>query len=50
MGALDLILATDHKPLVNNIFYDREMCTIENPRALKLKEKTLMYGYKIIDW
>ena len=45
--APDLTLATDHKPLVN-IFNDREMCTIANPRILKFKEKTMMYRYKII--
>ena len=47
MGAPNLTVAVDHNPLVN-IFNDREMCTISNPRILKLKEKTMMYRYNII--
>ena len=47
MGAPDLTLAVDHKPLVN-IFNERELSSITNPRVLQLKEKTLMYRYNII--
>ena len=47
LGAPELTVVVDHKPLIN-IFNDRELSTIENPRVLKLKEKTLMYNYRII--
>lgn len=47
LGAPELTVVVDHKPLIN-IFNDRELSTIENPRVLKLKEKTLMYKYNII--
>lgn len=47
MGASDLTLPTDHKPLIN-IFNDRKIRTLENPLVLKIKEKTLMYRYRII--
>lgn len=46
MGAPNLILAVDHKPLVK-ILNDRALDTITNPRLLQLKEKTLMYRYNI---
>ena len=48
MGAPDLTLAVDHKPLVH-IFNDRELCSITNTRVLQLKEKTMMYHYKIVN-
>ena len=38
LGCPDLTIATDHKPLVN-IFYDRALETIHNPRLSQLKEK-----------
>jgi len=47
MGSPNLILAVDHKPLIK-ILNDRELSLITNPRILQLKEKTLMYRYKII--
>lgn len=46
MGAPNLILAVDHKPLIK-ILNDRALDTISNPRLLQLKEKTLMYRYDI---
>ena len=46
MGAPNLILAVDHKPLIK-ILNDRSLDTISNPRLLQLKEKTLMYRYDI---
>ena len=46
MGCPDLLVAVDHKPLTK-IFDDRQLDTIENPRILRLKEKTLMYSFKI---
>ena len=47
MGNQQLILATDHQPLTR-ILNDRTLDTITNPRLLKLKEKTLMYNYRIL--
>ena len=47
MGCPELIVATDHKPLIK-ILNDRELETIANPRLLQLKEKTLMYRFRII--
>ena len=47
MGSPNLILATDHKPLTR-ILNERPLESIENPRLLKFKEKTLMYDFKII--
>ena len=38
IGALHVILVTDHQPLTR-IFNDRELSRIENPRILKLKGK-----------
>ena len=47
MGCPELIVTTDHKPLIR-ILNDRELETIHNPRLLQLKEKTLMYRYRIV--
>ena len=47
LGCPDLIVAVDHKPLIK-IFNDRELDTISNPRLLQLKEKTLMYKFRIV--
>ena len=47
LGSPDLTVAVDHKPLVN-ILNDRALASIENPRILRLKEKTLPYEFKII--
>ena len=46
LGCQDLIVITDHEPLVS-IFNNRDLCTITNPRILKLKEKTLQYSFTI---
>ena len=46
LGCPDLIVATDHKPLVR-IFNDRELAQITNPRLLSLKQRSLMYNFKI---
>ena len=46
LGCKDLTLATDHKPLIK-ILSDRCLEDIHNPRLLKLKEKTLLYRFKI---
>ena len=47
MGCPNLILAVDHKPLIK-ILNDRSLESISNPRLVSLKEKTLMYKYKIM--
>jgi len=47
LGCPELVLATDHKPLTK-ILNDRELDTIENPRLLRMKEKTLRYNFDIV--
>ena len=44
IGCPNLIVATDHKPLVP-ILNDKRLDLIKNPRLLALKEKTLMYRF-----
>ena len=46
LGCPNLTLATDHKPLTR-ILNDCQLDTICNPRLLKLKERTVMYKFKI---
>ena len=46
LGCDDLIVVTDHKPLLN-IFNDRDLDTISNPRIQDLKEKTLSFRFSI---
>ena len=46
LGCEDLLVATDHKPLVK-ILRDSSLDNIKNPRLFNLKEKTLLYRYKI---
>ena len=47
LGNPKLVVATDHKPLVK-ILGDRKLEDIDNPRLLKLKEKTLNWRFKVI--
>ena len=47
LGCKNLLLATDHNPLTG-ILNDRRLDSIENPRILKLKEKTLAFDYRIV--
>ena len=47
LGCPDLTLAVDHRPLTG-ILNDRSLESIENPRLLKLKEKTLPFDFKIL--
>ena len=42
LGCRDLIVATDHKPLVH-VLNNRSLADITNRRLLSLKEKTLSY-------
>lgn len=46
LGCPNLTLAVDHRPLLG-ILNDRALDTIENPRLLKLKEKTLPYTFRV---
>ena len=46
LGCSKLIVATDHKPLVQ-ILNDRSLTDITNRRLLNLKEKTLPYSFTI---
>ena len=41
------IVITDYRPLTR-VFGDKEFSTIDNPRLLRLKEKTPMHRFKII--
>ena len=47
LGCPNLTLAVDHRPLTG-ILNDRSLDSIENPRLLKLKEKTLPFDYTIV--
>ena len=47
LGCKDLILAVDHKPLLN-ILGDKNLEDIDNPRILNLKEKTLRYSFEVV--
>ena len=47
LGCKDLIIATDHKPLLQ-ILNDRSLTDITNGRLLNLKEKTLGYRFTVV--
>lgn len=47
MGCSNLTVVVDHKPLTK-ILNDRQLESIDNPRLLRLKEKTLMYSFEIV--
>ena len=47
LGCTDLIVATDHKPLLQ-ILNDRSLPDIGNRRLLNLKEKTLSYRFTVV--
>ena len=47
LGNNNLLVATDHKPLLK-VLGDRKLEDIDNPRLLKLKEKTLRWKFNII--
>ena len=46
-GCDKLLVCTDHKPLLG-VLNDRSLESIDNPRLLRLKEKTLGSRFKII--
>ena len=47
LGARDLWVATDHKPLLG-VLNDKALEGIENPRLLRLKEKTLVFNFRTV--
>lgn len=47
LGCENLIVATDHKPLVA-IFGDKELNRIPNPRIFRLKQRTLCWSFQMI--
>ena len=47
LGCSDLTIAVDHKPLLK-VFGDRSLEDIDNPRLIRLKEKTLHYRFKMV--
>jgi hypothetical protein len=47
LGSPNLIVAVDHKPLTQ-IFNNRSLESIANPRLLRMKEKTLLHNFKIV--
>ena len=48
LGCDNLVVATDHKPLLG-VLYNRHLGDIKNERLLSLKEKTLSYRFSIIN-
>ena len=46
-GCPELIIATDHQPLVN-ILNERFLETIPNPRVSQLKQKTLRHKFRVV--
>ena len=47
LGCKNLIVATDHKPLLK-IFGDRQLEDMENPRLTRLKEKSLYFRFEMV--
>ena len=47
LGNHKLVVATDHKPLLK-VLGDRRLEDIDNPRLLRLKEKTLNWRFRVI--
>lgn len=47
LGCNELVVVTDHKPLLK-VFGNRRLEEIDNPRLLSLKEKTLIYRFKMV--
>ena len=46
MGCDDLIIVVDHKPLVK-LLGDRRLDEISNPRLFRIKQRTLMWNFKM---
>ena len=51
LGCKKLIVAPDHRPLLDlflDLFYDKSLESVENPRLRKLKEKTLVFSFTMV--
>ena len=46
-GCDDLVIVTDHKPLVN-FFSDRTLDQITNPRLFSIKQRTLPWRFRVV--
>ena len=44
LGCPNLFIGTDHQPLLG-VFANKDLDTIDNPRIVKLKEKTLGWSF-----
>ena len=47
LGCSDLVVASDHKPLVK-LLGDKALYDIQNPRLFRLKQRTLMWRFRIV--
>ena len=47
LSCQDLTVGMDHKPLLG-ILNDKSLEAIDNPKILRLKEKTLVWRFKIV--
>ena len=47
MGCTDLVVASDHKPLVK-LLGDKALDDIQNPRLFRIKQRTLMWRFRIV--
>ena len=48
MGCKDLLVATDHTPLVKNLILENgNLANISNPLLFNIKERTLRHSYEI---
>ena len=47
MGCSDLVVASDHKPLVK-LLGDKALDDIQNPRLFRIKQRTLMWRFRIV--
>ena len=47
LGCEDLIVVTDHKPLIK-VFSNCRLEEIDNPRLLSLKERTMIFRFKLV--
>ena len=46
LGCPDLIIATDHKPLLG--VFRKPLADIQNPRLLSIAEKTLWFSFSLV--
>ena len=44
---LNLVVATDHRPLLK-LLGDKELADITNPRIFRLKQRTLLWDFKVV--